>query len=399
MSSGQSRSRWFVIVSYALLAAVTQLLWVTYTPITKASAEYWSVSVDAVGWLSQVFPLAYVVLALPFGYWADRSFKGTLAIGALLTGVGALIRVLPGYEYSLIGQIVISVGQPLVLNGINKLAAQYAAPERRPLAIAIGSASLFVGILVSTVSVPLLLESKGMPVVVQSQAILSAVVVTLFLFALRIRPAFADDTNATVPIGSIWSNKWVRQYSFLLFLGFGLFVTLTTWLEVLSTDSGFNAEQVGLALGAMTLAGIAGAAFIPDWAMLGLRGRGVLCASLAASVAMLIALAANSPFWLFTALLALSGCLLLANLPIILSSAEAKAPSGAAGTVTAVLLLSGNLGGIVLALCVQFMLDSRTLAIFFLVAVVAVTVPVALKFPSLTAAAGSKSSNAADQAS
>jgi fucose permease len=385
VASTHNRSSWFVIVCYALLSATTQLLWVTYTPITKASADYWNVSIDAVGWLSQVFPLAYVFLALPLGLWADRSFKGSLATGALLTGIGAIIRVIPGYEYSLAGQIIISVGQPLVLNGINKLASLYVTPERRPVAIAIGSASLFVGILISSVSSPFLLKGPGMPMLLWSQAIVSVSVVILFLVALRTRPSFRESVDASmISLRTLWSYKWVRQYSFLLFLGFGLFVTLTTWLEVLSTRSGFSAEQVGIALGVMTLAGIIGAAFIPEWAIPGLRGRGVLCASLAASAIMLIALSANSPFWLFTVLLALSGCLLLANLPIILSSAEGKTATGAEGTVTALLLLFGNLGGIVLTLCVQFMLDSRNVAIGFLIAAVAITVPVALKFPSLS---------------
>jgi predicted MFS family arabinose efflux permease len=389
MNSRLSRSRWLVILSYALLAATTQLLWVTYTPITIASAEHWGVSIDAVGWLSQVFPLMYVLLALPFGYWADRWFKGTLIIGALLTAAGAILRIAPGYEYSLAGQIIISIGQPLILNGINKIASQYAAPERRPLAIAIGSASLFVGILFSTVTSPFLLQWQDLQTVLWIQALLSLIAVSVFLVAMRVPPQFADESLSLVSIRAVWSHKWVKQYSFLLFIGFGLFVTLTTWLEVLSTPIGFSGEQVGLALGGMTLAGIVGAAIIPDWSVRGFRGRGVLCASLAVSVLMLISLASSVPFWLFLSLLALSGCLLLANLPIILSSAEDKVSPGAVGTVTAVLLLFGNLGGIVLTLCTQLMLDSRILAILFLTLVVIITVPVALKFPSLSAKEGS----------
>jgi predicted MFS family arabinose efflux permease len=386
MPSSSARTQWFVIVSYALLVVTTQLLWVTYTPITIASADYWGVSIDAVGWLSQVFPLAYVILALPFGYLADRWFKGTLLLGAAITLLGSLIRVIPSYEYSLIGQIIISIGQPLVLNGINKLAAQYATVERRPLTIAIGSASMFVGIFISTVSSPFLMKEHGLQSVLWFQAILSLFVVALFLLAMRQPPLLADNSLlAPISIRGVWSLRWVKQYSFLLFLGFGLFVTLTTWLEVLSADIGFSGEQVGLALCGMTLSGIVGAGLIPDWAVRGFRGRVVLCASLAVSVIMLVTLGIGVPFWLFTSLLALSGCLLLANLPIILSSAENQVSPDAAGTVTAVLLLFGNLGGIVLTICTQLLLDYRTIAIGSLILVVLITVPVAMKFPSLSA--------------
>ena len=157
-------SHWGVIIAYAALVAATQILWVTFTPITSVAADHWGVSVEAVGWFAQVFPLIYVILAVPFGIWADKWFNGTLVIGAIVTAVGALVRVIPGYEYALAGQILISVAQPLVLNAINRIVSLHTAPHRRPLAIAIGSSSMFVGILISTVSVPLMMDGQeGLP--------------------------------------------------------------------------------------------------------------------------------------------------------------------------------------------------------------------------------------------
>jgi hypothetical protein len=53
-SDPSAGTRWSVLLAYALLAGATQLLWVTYTPITTDSAAEWGVSVDAVGWLATV---------------------------------------------------------------------------------------------------------------------------------------------------------------------------------------------------------------------------------------------------------------------------------------------------------------------------------------------------------
>ena len=65
-------ARWGTVAAYAAVAAANQLLWLTYAPITTATAEHFGVSEAAVGWLSQVFPLLYVVLAIPAGLALDR---------------------------------------------------------------------------------------------------------------------------------------------------------------------------------------------------------------------------------------------------------------------------------------------------------------------------------------
>ncbi|REE67595.1 sugar phosphate permease [Paenibacillus taihuensis] len=386
-------SRWSVIIAYAALAAVTQILWVTFTPITTDAAEQWGVSVDAVGWLSLVFPLIYVLLSIPFGFAADRSFRGALAWGAGLTVVGAFIRLVPGYDFTLAGQIAIAVGQPLVLNAVNKIATLYAAPSKRHIAIATGTASLFVGIMISNVTVPFLMKWGGLPAVLWTQASLSAIACATLLLALRHAPLYEEETRdaaqAQAPMLStlreIWSQRWVRLFSLLLFAGFGIFITLATWLEVLADAIGYDSVQVGAGLGLMTAAGIIGAAILPDFAMRGYRARRVLLLSLAVSVVLLVFLATGMPTWLFMALLALTGLLLLADLPIVLSFAEAKAKARTAGAVTGLLLLFGNLGGIVLSLLVQLLLNERVLAIGALVVVTVIIMPFALRFPGLPA--------------
>lgn len=379
------RSRWSVVIAYALLAAVTQLLWVTFTPITTAASLEWNVSVDAVGWLSLVFPLVYVLLSIPFGMAADRWFRGALLIGAALTAVGALLRILPGYKYALVGQIVISVGQPIVLNAVNKLAVLYVRPEQRANAIAAGTASLFVGILVSTVTVPYIMTWQGMPAVLWSQGAVSVIAAVAMLLAVRRPPIFEADSAegssavALSAIATLWSQRWVRLFSLLLFAGFGIFITLATWLEVLASAIGYNAEQVGIGIGVMTAAGIVGAAIVPRWALRGQRARVVVLFSLAASALLLLGLAVGMPQWMFISLLAVCGFLLLAELPVMLSLAEAKSDPQSVGVVTGLLLLFGNLGGIVLSLVVQLLLDNRLVAIGVLAAVAVFILPAAMR--------------------
>lgn len=167
----------------------------------------------------------------------------------------------------------------------------------------------------------------------------------------------------------------VRLFSLLLFAGFGIFITLATWLEVLASAIGFNAQQVGIGIGVMTAAGIVGAAFVPRWALRGQRARVVVLFSLVASVLLLIGLAVGMPQWMFISLLAVCGFLLLADLPVMLSLAEAKSEPQSVGAVTGLLLLFGNLGGIVLSLIVQLLLGNRIVAIGVLAIVAILILP------------------------
>ena len=64
---------WGIVAAYGAVAAITQTLWLTYAPITTETAHRYGVSVSAIGWLSEIFPLLYVVLAIPAGALLDLS--------------------------------------------------------------------------------------------------------------------------------------------------------------------------------------------------------------------------------------------------------------------------------------------------------------------------------------
>jgi predicted MFS family arabinose efflux permease len=73
--SESGRDRWAVIATYALVGAANQMLWLTFTPITTPSAHHYGVSSDDIGWLAEIFPLLYVLLAVPAASLLDRWFR------------------------------------------------------------------------------------------------------------------------------------------------------------------------------------------------------------------------------------------------------------------------------------------------------------------------------------
>src|ERR1700687_1533932 len=192
-------TRWAVLVSYALPAACSQLLWLTFAAVDTKTASVMRVDLGTVGDLAAVFPFVYVVLALPTGRWLDMRFGQALGAGALLTGGGALVRLVAptSFGWQLAGQLVIAAGQPLVLNSITKVAARYFPPGERAAAISIGTAALFIGILAAVLSAGPLLAAGGLPLLLAVQAGPAVVSAVLVMVAFRTPAAFPDDPSAT----------------------------------------------------------------------------------------------------------------------------------------------------------------------------------------------------------
>ena len=149
---GSKESRWLPVAGFALVSSANQMLWLDFAPITTGAAARLGVSTSTVGILAEVFPVVYVLLALPAGLALDRWFRPTLAAGALLTAVGAVIRLVGhGFGPVLAGQLVVAVAQPAVLTAVTGIATRSLSESDRPIGIALGSAGTFLGFVVAFV--------------------------------------------------------------------------------------------------------------------------------------------------------------------------------------------------------------------------------------------------------
>ena len=59
MNTSSAASRWSVVAAFTVVGAATQIVWLTYAPVTTVAAEHFGVSENAVGWLANLFPLFY----------------------------------------------------------------------------------------------------------------------------------------------------------------------------------------------------------------------------------------------------------------------------------------------------------------------------------------------------
>lgn len=382
-------SGWPTIAAFASVCAGTQLLWLTYAPIDTSSAHYYGVSTSAVGWLAQIFPLLYVVLAIPAGRLLDSHFRPSLLAGGSLMAAGGLLRLGgPTFAWAMAGQLAGAIAQPIVLSAIGKVSAGYLPADRRAAGIAVASAGSFAGMLLALIMAPTLGAHGHIERLLVVQAVLAVLAAAALALNLR-RPLHGGEESAAIEGGAVralWAQPAMRTLCGLSFVGFGVFVAVATWLQTLLEPSGISEQSAGVLLVAMVVTGIVGCAVLPP--LLARRGaeRSFMRAAVLTSALGSAALGAFSALGPRAGVIAVMGFVMLPALPVILTAAERLA-GPAEGTAGAIIWMAGNLGGLIVALIVQALVDAPLAAFLAMAAISLLGVPLATRFPSARPAA------------
>jgi len=355
------RSGWPAVLAYCLVGAANQMVWLTYAPVTTVSAEHFGVSETAVGWLANLFPLVYLPLAVPAGLALDRWFRPTLLLGAGLTAVGALVRLVDStFAWALLGQVVVAVAQPFVLNAVTGITGHYLEEEDRAKGIALGTASVFAGLVLAFVLGAVLPGEDQLTTVVLIGSAFAVVAALLLAVALaRVRPVGRPTASVRVEWSQVrvtLSDPVLRRLVVLVALPFGTFVALSTWAQALLEPAGVSADAASVMLLLTVVLGVGGCAVVPVVAAQRHAEVPAMTAALVLSGLACVALALVPGVGVGFAAFALIGLGLLPTMPIVLEIVERRA-GAADGTAAGLVWLSGNLGGLVVAGIVGLLLD------------------------------------------
>lgn len=374
-----------MIIAYSLVCAATQVLWLTYATITTESAHYYGVSVGTIGWLAEIFPLLYVILAIPAGILLDRWFRPSLAAGGALVAAGGFVRLGgQAFVWAMAGQVLVAVAQPVVLSAVSKLAGEYLPVEERANGIAVGSAGGFAGMLVALLLGPTLGAHGSIHRLLEVEAVIALLPALALGYTLRGagQPTSEHAAIEGSAARALWRLPTLRTLCGLVFIGFGIFVALATWLQQLLQPSGVSEQEAGVLLVLMVVAGLVGCAVIPPRVSLrpGERRFMQIAILVACGGCVVLGLAP----WIGVRGIALvaMGAVLLPALPVILTNAERLA-GAAAGTAGAIVWMAGNLGGLVVALLVQILVHHPLPAFLAMAGVSLIGLPLAAR---LTAA-------------
>jgi len=349
--------RWVMLVAFMLAIAVNQLLWISFAPVTGDAAVYYGVSDLAIGLLSLVFMVVFIVVSIPASWVIDTyGIRVGVGIGAVLTGVFGLLRgvLAADYTWVLVSQIGIAVGQPFVLNAIAKIAGRWFPLKERATAAGLASLAIYVGIFAGLAVTPRIVLRSSLPTALLLYGAIAAAVGLLFLLLARERPPnpVGPEERSLVLDGlkSVFRNRGFLLLLALFFIGLGVFNAVTTWIEDIVRPRGFSIDQAGLAGGLMVIGGIVGALVFPALSDRMRRRVPFILLALAGAIPGLLGVTFATAYWLLLTSSFVLGAFLLSSGPLGFQyGAELTVPAPE-GTSTGLLLLAGQVSGIVFIL-------------------------------------------------
>jgi sugar phosphate permease len=349
--------RWIMLSAYMFIAAVTQLMWITFAPITSDATMYFGVTDLQIGILSMCFMIVYIVVSIPASWVIDRyGIRIGVGIGTVFTGLFGLLRGLVGTNYNMLlfSQIGIAIGQPFILNATTKLAARWFSLEERATATGLGTLAMYIGILGGMTLTPYLTTGFGISGMLHIYGIISVISAIILLVLMKEGPPTApcppDQEERSLVFDGLRHTLNTKDFKWLMlifFIGLGAFNGVTTWIEDIVKPRGFSANQAGITGGLMILGGILGAILLPVLSDHYRKRTPFIIIALTGAALGLTGITFATAYWILLASGAAFGFFLLSAGPIGFQyGAEITFPSSE-GTSNGMLILMGQISGIV----------------------------------------------------
>jgi predicted MFS family arabinose efflux permease len=344
---------WGVLWSYVALVAASHMLWISFASVSGRAAQAFHTTDVAIGLLVSVGPLCSAALSIPGGVVADRyGYRVPLLWAGLATSVFAFLRPLAGgFPVLLVLTIGLLLPQPFLINAVADLVNRHFPEREAATATGLGTMAIFLGITLGLVVTPGLASALG---VRGSQVVFAVASLAALAAFWRLAPGpvpdrlvSSEELEVRQALARVLRSRTQWKLSAALFLGFGLYLGITTWMEDLLRPRGIGEAGAGLVAGMITIAGMLGSAALGAASDRVRRRKPFL---------VMAGVAAAPTLWLLGHLGSLGplvvaaftlGFFLLAALPIAIAVASEDSSLGpqVGSTAVGVMLLAGNLGG------------------------------------------------------
>ncbi|MFX1576177.1 MAG: MFS transporter [Promethearchaeota archaeon] len=353
--------RWIVLLVFMFIAAVTQILWITFAPISSLVASLYAVTELDIALLSLIFMVVYIPVSIPSAYLIDsKGFRYAAGVGAIITAVFAVCRVFaPNYLLLLIFSAGIAIGQPFVFNSPTKIARRWFPADERGLATGLGTMAIFLGIMLGLLVTPFAVVGIGFFYTMLSYAVVAVIAAILFLIIAKERPPSPPESDEpeeekmTTGLRRIIGIKQFIILEVLFFVGMGIFNGVATWIEQILAGRVVDITQAGIVGAIMILGGIIGAVIIPTLSDKYQRRKPFIILSLLLAAPFTFLLAYHPDYTVLLASSFLLGFFLMPALPLGLQTGAEMTQPIPEGTSAGILMIFGQAGGIVLILAMD----------------------------------------------
>ncbi len=353
--------RWIVLLVFMFIAAITQVLWITFAPISSLAASLYSVTELDVALLSLIFMVVYIPVSIPSAYLIDnKGFRYAAGIGAIITAIFAILRAFaPNYLLVFIFSAGIAVGQPFVFNSPTKIARRWFPAQERGIATGLGTMAIFLGIMLGLLVTPFAVVGIGFFYTMLSYAMIAVIAALLFLLIAKEHPPTPPEPSEPEEekmIKGLRKIIGIKQFiilEVLFFVGMGIFNGVATWIEQILAGRVVDITQAGIVGAIMILGGIIGAVIIPTLSDKYQRRKPFIILSLLLAAPFTFILAYHPDYNVLLASAFLLGFFLMPALPLGLQTGAEMTKPIPEGTSAGILMIFGQAGGIVLILAMD----------------------------------------------
>ncbi|MCQ4636553.1 MFS transporter [Anaerovorax odorimutans] len=348
--------RWVVLFTTIPAIIATEMMWLTFSPISSIAEKFYGVSSLAVTMLATSYMLMFIVFCIPAAYVIDRfGFRASLWIGALLTGIFGLTRGLLADSFTavIVSQFLIAAGQPFLLNITTKVAANWFPFDERATAAGLLTMAQYLGFALPMVLSPMLSEQYGLPGTLKVFSVVGVIACALALIFSRERPAVAPPGPAAEKedfslstLKELFRNRAYIIAMLVAFISMGIFNTLLTLIESILMPRGITSAQAGIIGAAFVLAGVVGAIILPIISDKAGKRIPFLITAIVLLVPLYLGLTLLQGFVLLTVTAAVAGFAIMGVAPILFQHGSEVAYPIQEGTSLGMILLMGQISGV-----------------------------------------------------
>ncbi len=263
----------------------------------------------------------------------------------------------PDYTFVLIAQIGIAIGQPFILNAITSVSARWFPIQERATAAGLGSLAMYLGIVVALVLTPVLTIQSQISGMLLTYGIVSVFAAVVFFVFIKERPPTPpcppDQEQRSLVFDGLKESLRMKDFVLLMvifFVGLGVFNAVTTWIEDIVRPRGFSIVQAGSIGGLMIVGGIIGAVVIPLLSDHYRKRTPYLLMAVLGATLGLVGITFASSYWLLLLSAFVFGFFLLSAGPVGFQYGAEITHPAPEGTSNGLLLLMGQISGIVFIL-------------------------------------------------